>query len=73
MNGKVRAELELSKTATEEDARRLAEVLPQVRQGKHTCDLCEGAGYRVLCTWYYGYGMWKGLENANFEVSAHSV
>lgn len=30
VNGKVRAELELCKTATEDDARRLAEVLPQV-------------------------------------------
>lgn len=31
VNGKVRAELELSKTATSEDARALAEVLPQVQ------------------------------------------
>lgn len=30
MNGKVRAELELSKTATSDDARAFAEVLPQV-------------------------------------------
>ncbi|CAN0541656.1 unnamed protein product, partial [Ectocarpus sp. 12 AP-2014] len=30
VNGKVRAELELSKTASSDDARALAEVLPQV-------------------------------------------
>lgn len=31
VNGKVRAQLELSKTASEEDARALAEAIPQVR------------------------------------------
>lgn len=31
VNGKVRAELELSKTASEEEARALAEAIPQVR------------------------------------------
>lgn len=46
MNGKVRAELELSKTATSDDARALAEVLPQVSAHELLLVWCGVVWYR---------------------------
>lgn len=66
VNGKVRAELELSKTASSDDARALAEVLPQVSTPQICLDCDHVFFLSRLCLYLRGSG--SGLRRRKTNV-----